>query len=343
MGRKYEICQIALLNPVFNVLESYGVDSEKLIKKSKLQHFDLDHRQQYVPLEVVYDFFARIKNHLPDKFLKSYNLQHFELSNLGSFGKYLAKLPTLYSVLHQFVIYKSVFQTNLNCGLSIYDDTVKFAFSCLDEPTAGRKMSENIFMAIFLQLFRTYTDKNWIPNEIHIPYNNCDEVKTMLLGKDSKVITNQTTLAFVFPREILKRATKVCIRFSKQVLPKVPAKSISDIIEEVLKSYTPGYIPSLSDVARHFNVSESSIKRSLKSENAKFSKILEKILHQKAIVLLTDSDLNITLISEFLGYSDSPNFIRSFKKWSGITPGQFRILNMMTYDDNKVAYEMAYS
>ncbi len=327
MGQKYEICQIALLNPIFNILESRGVDPKKLIKKSKLKYFDLDLEQQYVPLDAVYDFFGKIKNHLSDGFLIASFLKYFELSNLGDFGRYLAKLPTLYSVLHQFVIHKAIFQTNLNCSLSVYDDSVKFAFSYLDGPTPSRKIGENIFMAIFLQLFRTYTDKNWTPDEIHVPHNNTKEIRKLFPGKDCRVIANQTTFAFIFPREILKSVTTMRVQFSNVVLPKVPAKRISNTIEEVLKSYKSGYIPSLSDVAQHFNVSESSIKRSLKSENTKFSKILENILYQKAIVLLTDSDLNITLISEFLGYSDSPNFIRSFKKWSGSTPGQFRDLN----------------
>ncbi|QCX00617.1 helix-turn-helix transcriptional regulator [Aggregatimonas sangjinii] len=334
MVQKYQICQIALLNPVLEVLENNGVDSKKLVKKSTLRYFDLEQEQHYAPLEVVYDFFAKIKTHFPNGFLRPYDLAYFKLSNLGSFGRYLTKLPTLYSVLHQFVMYKSIFQTNLNCNLSIYQDTVKFDFSYLDEPTTGRKIGENIFMAILLQLFRTYTNKNWVPDEIHIPYNNYGEIKSMVIGKKCRLITNQNTFAFVFPREILRKATKIRIQFTNQSLPNVPAKSISDTIEEILKSYKSGYIPSLSNVAQHFNVSESSIKRSLKSENTKFSKILEKILYQKSIDLLTGSNLSITLISEFLGYSDSPNFIRSFKKWSSSTPGQFRDSYILTSIDN---------
>lgn len=340
MGQKYEICQIALLHPLFKISENYGINSEKLIKKSTLRHFDIHYINNYVPLEVVYDYYLKLKNNLPDIFFKTNYLEYFELSNLGNFGEYLAKLPTLYSVLHQFVIYKSIFQTNLNCNLSIYDDTVKFSFSCSYEPTASRKMSETIFMAIILQLFKTYTPENWIPNEIHIPYTTHSEIKT-ILPKNCKITLNQATFAVVFPREILQKATKISMHFSNHVNPTVPDKSISNIIKEILQSYKSEYIPSLSNLAQHFNISESSIKRSLKSENTKFSKILENILYKKAVLLLTNSDLNITLISEFLGYSDSPNFIRSFKKWSGITPGQYRDKYKMTCNDNKNILEMA--
>ncbi len=343
MGQNYNVCQISFLNPLFNVLEHFGINSQRVIRKSKLRYFNLDEKEGYVPLEAVYDFYSKSKNYIQDNFFKRTYLEHYDLIHLGEFGSYLSKLPTLHSILYQFVIYKSMYQTNLNCNLNVYDDMAKFSFSCSDTLSTGRKMGESIFMAILLQLFRKYTHKRWEPNEIHIPYNTCGEIDTMFNQKNCKFILNQTALAIVFPREILHRASNVSIRFSKQVLPNFPNRSISCTIEEVLRSYKSGYIPSLSDLAQNFNTSESSIKRSLKSENTKFSRILEKVLFEKSIDLLTFSNLNITLISEHLGYSDSPNFIRSFKKWSGVTPGQFRDSYIMTRDDNRIMSEMAYS
>lgn len=340
MGQHYNVCQIVFLNPFFRVLEHFNINIERLIRKSNLKYFDLDRSEGYAPLECVYDFYSKSKHQISDGFFKSSVLGFYDLEHLGRFGNYLAKLPTLYSILCQFVLYKSIYQTNLNCNLSIYDRRAKFSFSCADRFSAGRKIGESIFMAVLLQLFRRHTHKHWEPDEIHIPYNSYCEIDTMLIGKNCKFILNQQNFAIVFPRKILYRANSVSIRFSKQLLPSIPDKSISETIEQVLKSYKPGYIPSLSDLAQHFSISESSIKRSLKCENAKFSKILEKILFEKSIDLLTNSNLNITLISEHLGYSDSPNFIRSFKKWSGMTPGKFRKANFLTHNDNGLPSEM---
>ncbi len=99
---------------------------------------------------------------------------------------------------------------------------------------------------------------------------------------------------------------------------------ITALVEKVLESYQSGYIPTLKILSEHFNTSESTFKRLLKSEKTQFSKILEEILFHKAVTLLSKSDLNIVLVSEQLGYSDSTNFIRSFKKWTGITPAVYR-------------------
>ncbi len=103
-----------------------------------------------------------------------------------------------------------------------------------------------------------------------------------------------------------------------------PDTKITVLVEKVLESYQSGYIPTLKILSEHFNTSESTFKRLLKSEKTQFSKILEEILFHKAVTLLSKSDLNIVLVSEQLGYSESTNFIRSFKKWTGITPAVYR-------------------
>jgi AraC-like DNA-binding protein len=40
--------------------------------------------------------------------------------------------------------------------------------------------------------------------------------------------------------------------------------------------------------------------------------------------LLTGTDHSITDIANELGYTESQNFIRTFKRWTGQTPRQFR-------------------
>lgn len=55
-----------------------------------------------------------------------------------------------------------------------------------------------------------------------------------------------------------------------------------------------------------------------------FSQLRKMILFRKARELLTHTSLSIQHISEHLGYRDSENFIRAFKKKFGVSPTQFR-------------------
>jgi AraC-like DNA-binding protein len=83
-------------------------------------------------------------------------------------------------------------------------------------------------------------------------------------------------------------------------------------------------IPTLSEVADRLHLSARTLHRRLNDETTSFSQILSSIRHLKAINLLGNSRLPIKLISNKLGYSETAGFRKAFKKWTGMTPRDFR-------------------
>ncbi|EAC9531764.1 AraC family transcriptional regulator, partial [Listeria monocytogenes] len=60
-----------------------------------------------------------------------------------------------------------------------------------------------------------------------------------------------------------------------------------------------------------------------------FSEYVKKTRLDKAKELLTQSDLNLSEISEAVGYSDISYFSRIFKKECQVTPSKYRRLNQL--------------
>jgi AraC-like DNA-binding protein len=81
---------------------------------------------------------------------------------------------------------------------------------------------------------------------------------------------------------------------------------------------------SLSTIAEHFNCSAQTLARRLKNDGHLFLELKDKVRKAKAINLLIKSDLSISQISSQLGFSEDSVFYRTFKKWTGLTPKQFR-------------------
>ena len=46
--------------------------------------------------------------------------------------------------------------------------------------------------------------------------------------------------------------------------------------------------------------------------------------HNEALILLGDPRLAIDDVAAKLGYSDTANFARAFRRWTGTTPGAYR-------------------
>lgn len=77
-------------------------------------------------------------------------------------------------------------------------------------------------------------------------------------------------------------------------------------------------------VARELGMSTRSLQRGLKDLGTSFSAQLEQVRRERAETLLRRSELSIAEVAFMLGYADPRPFYRSFRKWTGQTPQQFR-------------------
>lgn len=78
-------------------------------------------------------------------------------------------------------------------------------------------------------------------------------------------------------------------------------------------------------VAEQLGMSEANIRKQLKSEGVSFTQLLKRAIHDLAAQHLLAGN-KAQSISELLGFSDRRAFDRSFKEFTGISPGQLRQL-----------------
>lgn len=82
---------------------------------------------------------------------------------------------------------------------------------------------------------------------------------------------------------------------------------------------------SLGDVADHVYVSQWHLSKLLNRETGQsFFDLLGSLRIQKARELLADSSVRIHEVAEATGFSDVGHFSRSFKRFAGCTPGEYR-------------------
>jgi AraC-like DNA-binding protein/mannose-6-phosphate isomerase-like protein (cupin superfamily) len=95
-----------------------------------------------------------------------------------------------------------------------------------------------------------------------------------------------------------------------------------DIITYIYKNFKT---TTLTKTAKHFNISTAYCSRLIAELAGKnFTILLRDIRMKHAQTILVSSETRIYDISYFLGYENQETFIRAFKKWHGISPGQYR-------------------
>lgn len=80
----------------------------------------------------------------------------------------------------------------------------------------------------------------------------------------------------------------------------------------------------LPQMARLLYTSERTLKRRLQIEGTSFRQLLAQAKQESAQELLVDEALAIEEIASRLGFSDSSSFSQTFKRWTGMAPGQWR-------------------
>jgi AraC-like DNA-binding protein len=81
---------------------------------------------------------------------------------------------------------------------------------------------------------------------------------------------------------------------------------------------------SVEDVARRLHVSVRTLQRKLVDTGTTFREVSDTVRGQLAEEYLTDPKASIAEVAFLLGFSDQSSFNRTFRRWTGETPGRWR-------------------
>ena len=83
-------------------------------------------------------------------------------------------------------------------------------------------------------------------------------------------------------------------------------------------------LPSAEEMAQTMCMSVSTMRRRLAEEGTSYQQIKDECRKEAAITFLNAPQLTINEIARLMGFDEPSAFFRSFKKWTGMTPGEYR-------------------
>ncbi|GJM11461.1 MAG: transcriptional regulator [Lysobacteraceae bacterium] len=108
-------------------------------------------------------------------------------------------------------------------------------------------------------------------------------------------------------------------------LDRLGMSSISDRVRRWLSTHLPGGNVSQESAAQAMHLSARSLQRRLSDESQTWSELLEDTRRKLAQTYLA-SDPNLTTgeVAWLVGFTEPANFARAFKRWTGMTPTEYR-------------------
>lgn len=81
---------------------------------------------------------------------------------------------------------------------------------------------------------------------------------------------------------------------------------------------------SIKDIASELQLSKRTLQRRLKAEKVSYVELRDLVRFNKAIDCLLVNNMGIQKISKYLAFSDRTSFTNAFRRWTDMTPSNFR-------------------
>lgn len=118
---------------------------------------------------------------------------------------------------------------------------------------------------------------------------------------------------------------RVLVQHAEEKLVQMQADTgfVSVVQQSILHLVRPQF-PGIEQVAASLNLSVRSLQRRLQEAGQSFQSVLDDLRHRFALDYLRREHLSVKEIAYLLDYADVSSFIRSFKRWEGRSPADWR-------------------
>lgn len=320
------LAQAGFFQPVLEAMHASGANVERLLRKAGLHRFDLENADNYVPQRAVLSLFDLIRRQEgADDFIACFG-DRVHIAQLANWGSTLSHRSNLLSAVQFAVRYGHVVLTNERIKLEVTGRKAKVSLVFTDLPASDWSQFEYVNFAYMYSTFRLGAGTDTAPDEIHLQSRSAPELDVLLpRGNNTRVLLGQSATALVFPVEILGAAMLGLApgRTDERAFLERPP-GVADSIAPILDSWAGDRIPNIVVVADAIGLSPRTLQRRIAEEGKTFSEVVDHWRFTRSIELISNSEITVREISERLGYANTPNFDRAFRRWTGVSPTEFR-------------------
>lgn len=318
---------------VIDVGVAAGISRTVLLKAADATDEDLRNPDGRLPVAAVIALWKALASHIADPGFGVTAGAALRVRQLGLLGYVACFSPTLRDALRRVARYGRLVTEEIEFTLCESKPEGTLAVKRL-APGDDQSLSQDYVVAAALQVSRELTGVEIVPIDVQFTYR-----------QPSSTMAHRSH--FRCPLRFGQAGTAITFRVRDLGLPVVRADAtlagyLSEYADTVLASLTRGESvrhsvraaiwsvladgkPSLDRVARALRLSPRTLQRRLAEKGTSLHRETDEIRKTMAMALVRERAYSIDDVAFLLGYSEPSAFFRSFRRWTGTTPRQFRI------------------
>lgn len=187
-------------------------------------------------------------------------------------------------------------------------------------------------LASLVKLCRISYGDDFAPNSVLMKRESSDYEKELVEYFRAPIKFNNALAGFTFDATKLEKKlssanAELAHNNDKIIMEHLAKLDRADIINQVkvvLVDLLSSGAVNEDMIASELHVSKRSLQRKLAQLGTSYKRVLEETRSNLAKQYVENSTLSITEISYLLGFSETSNFTRAFKRWTGKSPSELR-------------------
>jgi AraC-like DNA-binding protein len=255
--------------------------------------------------------------------------QAWHLSDLGLVGEIMSNSRTVGLALQELVLFQHLNSDVAAAFLLQSGDSVDLGYTFYVPQLEKTSQFYDAVLAAAVNFMRELCGEKWIPAQVLLPHFKPIELEPYRRHFRASLHFDSTICALRFPSKYLRRpvpgAKEDRHRLALRTATEAQRNSFVDMVSRALRTLLLQGAASGTEVAQSLAMHRRTLNRRLKEHDTTFQQILDTVRFTVAKELLESSGVSLEEIASALGYGDIVSFIRAFKRWTGLTPGAWRV------------------
>lgn len=318
---------------IIELIREFGVDPAHVSKKAGLSSTALYaySSDDYVDYNVIERLLQSAADMTGCPYFGALLGTRKDLTMLGLLGHVMQQSPDIQAALVELIDHTTM---QVPSGAAMQLETAVEYSSMLYQVTGKQPVvtqTNELAIAEFNRFMAVLCGSDWSPTEVHFTHKEHGEITPYRRIFGAQVMFNQDESRVIFRSDILKKSITESNAELRNILKTHPDlvqsdtnKSLSERIEQIIRRTLPTGSCTIEHTTSLLSIHRRTLHRRLLLEGTSFSEILENTRKKIAAERLSNSNMSIVQLAQYLGYADNSALTRSFKRWYGTTPQQWR-------------------
>ena len=315
-------------------LDARGIDADEVLREAGIEPEVYENTDKRVPFESVDKLFRLVVERTGDPSIGIDLVAHMNPTVYEALGVALLCSSTLRNFFRRF---ERFFDLVSSLERGVFHET-NYGGYFAEEPfveysDVTRGVHADAFVAVVIKFMRLVYQPDYAPKKVELswtPPDECHDKYRQYFGANVEYGAPVTAVHVASEDlDVKLSGSNASLAFhndqlAQAILADLKKHDLRARVYARLIEYLPAGDCSREKVAHSLNMSESAFQKKLKAEGTSYQEVLDETRAELARHYLGKSGLSISEAAFLLGFTDSSNFSRAFKRWTGKSPSEFR-------------------